>query len=627
MKDAAGGAICVLPSAIYWLEESRDHSPEDPIKVPRMARAKCHFTKNSETQSSLHQYQLLKAMARGHAEQLRHDIARLSLARAYCTAILVAYWNALRQPLGVEWDMPHHGLTLVSLPSAALDLTFDIGELVATFPAEDAGYLIGSIYTVMLPEKMRSDMGAYYTPPPMVKRLLDLAEIAGTDFSSCTVIDPACGGGAFLAPVALRMLKHATQSSAKIVLADIVTRLRGIELDPFAAWMTQVLLETSLLPICAAANERIPQVITVADALQHDGIGTFDLVIGNPPYGRVKLDDVMRARYARSLYGHANLYGLFTDLATRLVKRGGVIAYLTPTSFLGGQYYKALRKMLTSEMAPVAFDFIADREGVFDSVLQETILVAYRQEKTTRAATVSLILPQGLEQASIEPVGEVLVPNSGDPWIIPRSAQDASYVQAASKMAGRLSDWGYRVSTGQLVWNRHKPQLRQTIRNGELPIIWAESVTAAGFSFSAERRNHAPYIALNEQQHLVTRNACVLLQRTTAKEQERRLLSAVIPQTFIDQYGGVVVENHLNIIYAPGSFEIAPTTVSTILNSAAVDRVFRCINGSVAVSAYELESLPLPSVEQAKAVEAMLQQGASRTDVESRIVSFYELNA
>ncbi|MQT61498.1 N-6 DNA methylase, partial [Pseudomonas sp. FSL R10-0399] len=66
----------------------------------------------------------------------------------------------------------------------------------------------------------------------------------------------------------------------------------------------------------------------------------FDLVIGNPPYGRAKLDAETRERYKRSLYGHANLYGLFTDLALRHTKPGGVIAYVTPTSFLAGVYFK-----------------------------------------------------------------------------------------------------------------------------------------------------------------------------------------------------------------------------------------------------------------------------------------------
>lgn len=372
-----------------------------------MPRARCQLAVESELLSPLQQYQLLKTKARRCAEAARQDVARLSVARAVCTAVLAAYWTALCRTQGVEWDMRPHGIALPSLSLETRNTARDLGTLVATYPVEDSGYLIGSVYTVMLPETMRSDMGAYYTPPPMVNRLLDLASIAGTDFGTCTAIDPACGGGAFLAPVALRMLKHTTKDSAKLMLADVVARLRGIELDPFAAWMTQVLLEASLLPLCVAAKERFPQVVTVGDALKHDSMGKFDLVVGNPPYGRVKLDEAMRSHYARSLYGHANLYGLFTDLALRLVEQKGVIAYLTPTSFLGGQYFKALREILTNETTPVAFDFVADRDGVFDDVLQETILVAYHVAKSKKAATVSLVVPQGIEQASVEPIGKV----------------------------------------------------------------------------------------------------------------------------------------------------------------------------------------------------------------------------
>jgi adenine-specific DNA-methyltransferase len=35
-------------------------------------------------------------------------------------------------------------------------------------------------------------------------------------------------------------------------------------------------------------------------------------------------------------------------------------------------------------------------------------------------------------------------------------------------------------------------------------------------------------------------------------------------------------------------------TLAAFLNSSAADRAFRCISGTVAVSAYELESMPLP---------------------------------
>ena len=51
-------------------------------------------------------------------------------------------------------------------------------------------------------------------------------------------------------------------------------------------------------------------------------------MIGNPPYGRVRLSQQRRRRFSRSLFGHANLYGLFTDLALRHTKPGGVIGFL-----------------------------------------------------------------------------------------------------------------------------------------------------------------------------------------------------------------------------------------------------------------------------------------------------------
>jgi len=35
--------------------------------------------------------------------------------------------------------------------------------------------------------------------------------------------------------------------------------------------------------------------------------------------------------------------------------------------------------------------------------------------------------------------------------------------------------------------------------------------------------------------------------------------------------------------------------LARLLNSATIDHAFRCISGSVAVSAYEMENLPLPA--------------------------------
>ncbi|MGS0603889.1 HsdM family class I SAM-dependent methyltransferase [Xanthomonas oryzae pv. oryzicola] len=575
--------------------------------------SKPSITQNPAAPSALQRYQACKAMARGYAESKKQETTRLAHGRALCAAVIETYWDRLAEKNKTSMKVKPCPERLPTLTDDVWAVARSIGELITEFPVEDAGYLIGSIYTVTLPPSLRSELGAFYTPPPLVARLLDLAEQAGFDFKKGSVIDPACGGGAFLAPVALRMIAN-SNASADWLVRSLGKRLRGVEIDPFAAWMTRVLLEAAVMPLCVEAQRRLADVVDVADALRPRDIGQFDLVIGNPPYGRVKLDASLRQHYARSLYGHANLYGLFTDLALRLVKRKGVIAYLTPTSFLGGQYFKSLRELVTTEATPVALNFVSDRNDVFDDVLQETLLTTYVREKKAAEVSVSVLIPQGLNAAKVEELGQISIDTTGEPWILPRSRKDADFLAKISTMPTRLSDLGYGVSTGQLVWNRHKDQLSNKKTANSLPLIWAESITASGFNFTAQRRNHSPYIEVrSDQNHLVTKKSCVILQRTTSKEQERRLLAAVLPQGFIDKTEGCVIENHLNFVQAPSEqlMKIKPETVAALLNSDAADRAFRCISGSVAVSAYELNAIPLPSVSELKKIELLVMNGAS----------------
>ena len=194
-------------------------------------------------------------------------------------------------------------------------------------------------------------------------------------------------------------------------------------------------------------------------------------------------------------------------------------------------------------------------------------------------------------------------------------------------MPARLSDWGYRVSTGPLVWNRFKPQLRERAVRGALPLVWAEAVTADGrFIFRAEKKNHAPYFKVEVgDDWLVVDQPSVLVQRTTAKEQPRRLIAAELPQEFVEKHGGVIVENHLNMVRATSVAKVCAAAVAAILNSDVVDQLFRCISGSVAVSAFELEAIPLPPASEMKKIEKLVSSGASRAKLEKALRQIYGL--
>ncbi len=157
-------------------------------------------------------------------------------------------------------------------------------------------------------------------------------------------------------------------------------------------------------------------------------------------------------------------------------------------------------------------------------------------------------------------------------------------------------------------------------------MVWAESISASGFIFGADRRNHVPYIEIRaDQPHLLTVKSCVLVQRTTSKEQNRRVLAAVVPQDFLDEHGGAVIENHLNMVIPPALnlLNINVDTIEALLNTVAIDRAFRCISGSVAVSAYELNALPLPTLAQMDELQILIAQNVDKEVIERKVASYY----
>jgi adenine-specific DNA-methyltransferase len=113
----------------------------------------------------------------------------------------------------------------------------------------------------------------------------------------------------------------------------------------------------------------------------------------------------------------------------------------------------------------------------------------------------------------------------------------------------------------------------------------------SGYHFSAggNRDRRFGYLEYNERTApLVTHGSCLLVQRTTAKEQRRRIIAA-FPWDWERATGSFFVENHLNLIVPiRGVTLLAPEVVLALLNSRLFDFIFRTFNGNTQVSATEL---------------------------------------
>jgi adenine-specific DNA-methyltransferase len=75
-------------------------------------------------------------------------------------------------------------------------------------------------------------------------------------------------GGAFLVEAATRMAAAMQAADPAIVLAAVGARLQGWDIDPFACWLAQVVVEAALLHRVVESRKRLPHITDCRDALR-----------------------------------------------------------------------------------------------------------------------------------------------------------------------------------------------------------------------------------------------------------------------------------------------------------------------------------------------------------------------
>ncbi|GAA1242591.1 Eco57I restriction-modification methylase domain-containing protein [Oryzihumus leptocrescens] len=543
---------------------------------------------------------------RARREVLATDPAVLDLSAAALEVLasVPAWWANRAAAAGLE------GSALDVYAAVGSPCPVDLTDL-DVHPREDlvdaSPEVLADAYVVALDASVRSAHGRHYTPPLLAEALWRQAVEVLRGQPVGLVLDPASGAGVLLLPPLRTWLARQGDTQPELVLAAVTAAVAGRDLDAAAVWLGSVILAAELLPVWArvqpSRRRPLPALLHVEDGLAPQDPPAAAIVM-NPPYGRVRLSTEDRDRWSHALSGHANLYGLFVASAIEQVAPGGVVSALIPAGWLGGAYSKNLRRTL-GERAPLRrLTHVTERDGVFSSgVLQETVLATFAVGGRRGKVRAERVTVNG--HAERESIGTGAIPKDGSlPWLLPRDPSDVPLVKASSTMTHRLADYGWKASTGPLVWNRHKDQISATATVGASPILWAADVDG-GQVHQDPRRDHQRYLMPRtdrERDVLVLDRPAVLLQRTTAPEQDRRLVVAALDQGTLDRWGGqVIVENHVNVLTcSTANSALNPRVLAALLNSRALDRLYRCLTGSVAVSAYELAALPVPSPDQVR---------------------------
>lgn len=483
-------------------------------------------------------------------------------------------------------SLAERATTPQSRADICLDLLADMSEpsldvfrrALRALPIDERHYWIGTLYTLLLPSRVRRSQATYFTPPTVADAVVDLAIEAGFDIEADTVLDPAAGGAAFLSTLAGRMANGGLDPT------EVACRLSGIEIDIGLATLSGRLIAERL------GSPLRREVIITGDALRVGIPATYGLVIANPPYGRVGLEDVRGEAWRKVAHsGHVNKYALFTELCFRHAKPGGVVALVIPSSFRAGPLYDRMRAFIRSQAEVLAVGSIPGRDGVFIDVAQDISVLIARKGKS-HDATAAVRFPVVGAMPSAAPVADQTLPSEpGDAWPLP--AIDPTLVGGST-----LADYGVTARAGYFVWNREKDRLVAKLRRGQrgYPLIWAKNVRPGTTCLPFGKRNAGTdFVTFTEDSTAIVTSAAAVMQRTTNDKQPRRLVAAMVDPSVKSKWGGFVSENHTIVLTAddPEMLDL----VVKLLNTAAVDQRYRRVSGTAAVSVTLLRQLDLPS--------------------------------
>lgn len=465
-------------------------------------------------------------------------------------------------------------LCLTLLRDAAHPALASFKELISSLPIDERHYWVGTLYTLLLPPKVRREQAAYFTPPLVAEAVLSLVIEAGFDPARHSVLDPAAGGAAFLSTIAGRKL------ALGIAPAEAAKQLHGYELDAGLAEISIGLISDRL------GTKASRKLITVRDALTAVARPVYGLVVANPPYGRITPDDLSDIRWQKvAQSGHINKYAVFADLALRSAAPGGFVALVIPSSFRAGPYYDRLRFHLRSQAQILSIGTIASRDGMFADVAQD-ISVLIMRKGAPHDASRPVAFPVVPPQPNLTVRTAKLPADAKKPWPTPVAAD--RHVGGAT-----LADYDVEVRTGYFVWNREKSRLVESNPGNAYPLIWAKNVKAGCLCSPAGKHGEQiDFVTFANKSTAIIRSPAAVLQRTTNDLQSRRLVAAVVDPAVTKEWGGFVTENHT--IALIGKSQARLRLVVALLNTKAVDDRYRKVSGTAAISVTLLRGLDLP---------------------------------
>jgi len=470
---------------------------------------------------------------------------------------------------------------------------------------------LGVAYASSVSQQHKKENGQFFTPVEIAGLMAFYSDLDG---DSIRILDPGCGS----AVLSCALIENLVNSNIILKTVELIAYETDAELIPVSEQSLSYLEKWGANKGIEINTKLYTEdfILHNADCFKESGdlfskpVEQFDIVISNPPYFKLSIDD-KRAKVAKVVVnGHPNIYAIFMALSAKLLKENGELIFITPRSYAAGGYFKIFREYFFKLIDLDKVHLFVSRKDTFsrDKVLQETVIIkGTKRLKPIPQVTISS--SSGLKDLKTPliktfPKKDIIDLTSNEKILyLPTTDYDEAVLEIFKNWTGNLAKYNIKISTGPVVAFRARDYLRENFENGTVqlaPLFWLHNVKQMILEWPIVKPKKEQYINIEEKSMplLIQNKNYILLRRFSSKDDKNRLIAAPYFCNFI-KADFIGVENKVNYIYRPkGHLERNEVVgLCALLNSSLFDAYFRIFNGNVNVSATELKEMSLPPLD------------------------------
>jgi adenine-specific DNA-methyltransferase len=233
--------------------------------------------------------------------------------------------------------------------------------------------------------RIKTRGGTHFTPPGLARSIVEQTFGEIEDTYSLTILDPACGAGAFLHEVLRYLQRSKYQGEVTLV---------GYDISPNAVAMARFTLAQAKRDW---SNGNIREIrVEERDSLDGDFVWPkADVVLMNPPFiswGGMTFTqrEQVKAMLGRTYQGRPDYSMAFIEKALNCVKQGGVVGTLMPASVLSLSASLSWRKHLLDQAVPRYLAVLGDHALFPHAMVAAAYGIFAKQDETPHDHFVSL---------------------------------------------------------------------------------------------------------------------------------------------------------------------------------------------------------------------------------------------